>query len=119
MKVLNDVSCHGTSESDVSPNLTGKNLGSSKRVQSSFHETCPNLEMMYFHCIIHQASLNITRVMKSRRMRWAGQEARMGNEKCIQDFDQNTQDHSEDIGVDGMIILKCVLRKQGGRVWSG
>jgi hypothetical protein len=27
--------------------------------------------------------------------------------------------HLENPGVDGMIILQWILRKQGGRVWSG
>jgi len=30
------------------------------------------------------SSPNIVRVIKSRRMRWAGHEARMGEERCIQ-----------------------------------
>jgi hypothetical protein len=28
------------------------------------------------------------------------------------------RDHSEDIGVDGKIILECILGKQGGNVWT-
>ena len=36
-------------------------------------------------------SPNIFRMIKSRRLRWAGQEARMGGEeKCIQDFGGET-----------------------------
>jgi hypothetical protein len=27
-------------------------------------------------------------------------------------------DHLKDLGIDGM-ILKCILRKQGGRMWTG
>jgi hypothetical protein len=27
--------------------------------------------------------------------------------------------HSEELGVDGRIILKWILRKYGGRVWGG
>jgi hypothetical protein len=40
-----------------------------------------NEELNDLHC-----SLNIVRVIKSRRMRWAGHVARMGEERCIQDF---------------------------------
>jgi len=29
------------------------------------------------------------------------------------------KDHSEDLGVDRNIILKCILEKLGGRVWIG
>jgi hypothetical protein len=27
--------------------------------------------------------------------------------------------HLEDLGVDGRIILRCVLKKKGVRVWTG
>jgi hypothetical protein len=38
------------------------------------------------------SSPNIVRVIKSRRMRWAGHVARMGGkERCVQDFDRETQ----------------------------
>jgi hypothetical protein len=36
------------------------------------------------------ASPNIIGVMKSRRMRWAGHVASMGQERCIQDFSGKT-----------------------------
>jgi hypothetical protein len=29
------------------------------------------------------------------------------------------RDHSEDIGVDGKIILEWILAKEGGKVWTG
>jgi len=34
--------------------------------------------------------LNIVRVIKPRRMRWAGYVARMGEERCIQGFGRKT-----------------------------
>jgi hypothetical protein len=36
------------------------------------------------------SSPNIIRVIKSRRMRLAGQAARMGEKRCIQDFGRKT-----------------------------
>jgi hypothetical protein len=29
------------------------------------------------------------------------------------------RDQSEDLGVDGKIILEWILRKRGGKVWTG
>jgi hypothetical protein len=29
------------------------------------------------------------------------------------------RDHSEDLGIDGKIILEWILGKQGGEVWTG
>jgi hypothetical protein len=31
----------------------------------------------------------------------------------------NGRDHSENLGADGRIILKLILRKECGRVWTG
>ena len=48
------------------------------------------------------------RVIKSRRMRWAGHVARIGEERgCTGSWwgNQREGDHSGDIGVDGWIIL--------------
>jgi hypothetical protein len=28
------------------------------------------------------------------------------------------RDHPEDLGVDGRIILECILAKEGGRLWT-
>jgi hypothetical protein len=29
------------------------------------------------------------------------------------------KDHSEELGVDGKIILEWILQKEGGKVWTG
>jgi len=51
-----------------------------------------NVELNDLYC-----SSNIVRVIKSRRMRWAGHVARMGEERgCI-----GCIDHWGDLGVDG------------------
>jgi len=56
------------------------------------------------------SSPNIVRVIKSRRMRWAGHVARMGEERgwCIGSWWGNRRegDHWGDLGVDGWIILE-------------
>jgi len=54
------------------------------------------------------SSPNIVRVIKSKRMRWAGHVARMGEEReCIGSWWRNRMegDHWGDQGVDGWIIL--------------
>jgi len=54
------------------------------------------------------SSPNIVRVIKSRRMRWAGHVARMGEERgCIWSWWGNRRevDHWGDLDVDGWIIL--------------
>jgi len=57
------------------------------------------------------SSPNIVRVIKSRRMRWAGHVARKGEERvCIGSFwgNRGEGDHWGDLGVDGWIILGCI-----------
>jgi len=54
------------------------------------------------------SSPNIVRVIKSRRMRWAGNVARIGREMgCIGSWwgNRRERDHWGDLGVDGWIIL--------------
>ena len=60
------------------------------------------------------SSPNIVRVIKSRRMRWAGHVARMGEERrCIGSWWGNwrERDHRGDLGVDGWIILGWISRR--------
>jgi hypothetical protein len=61
---------------------------------------------------------NFARVIISRRMRWAGIVARMG-EKCMRYSGWKTwRDHLEDLGVDGK-ILEWLLGDWGGKMWDG
>jgi hypothetical protein len=58
------------------------------------------------------SSLNIVRVIKSRRMRWAGHVARMG--EVFTGYwmrNPNVRDHWEDVGVGGRIILRWTLER--------
>jgi len=67
-------------------------------------------------------SPNIVRVIKWRRMRWAGHVARMGKEReCIGSWWGNWRegDHWGDLGVDGWIILGWICMKWDVGIWTG
>jgi len=67
-------------------------------------------------------SPNIVRVIKSRKIRWAGHVARMGEEwGCIGSWWGNRRegDHWGDLGVDGWIILGWILRRWDVGIWTG
>jgi hypothetical protein len=75
---------------------------------------CRNLHNEELHSLC--SSPDIIRVIKSRRLRWAGHVARMGAMKVRRTFwleSLKERDYSEDVGIDGRIILKCILEKQG------
>jgi len=68
------------------------------------------------------SSPNIVRVIKWRRMRWAGHVARMGEERgCIISWWGNRRegDHWGDLGVDGWIILERISRRWDVGIWTG
>jgi hypothetical protein len=68
------------------------------------------------------SSPNIIRVIKSRRMRWAGHVARMGRGEVHTGFwwgDLREGDHLEDPGVDERIILKWIFKKWDRGAWTG
>jgi len=67
-------------------------------------------------------SPNIVRVIKSRRMRWAGHVARIGEEKgCIVSWwgKRMERDHWGDLGIDGWIILGWISRRCAVGIWTG
>jgi len=68
------------------------------------------------------SSTNIVRVIKSRRMRWAGHVARMGEERgCIRSClgNRRERDRWGDLGVDGWIILGWISRRWDVGIWTG
>jgi hypothetical protein len=68
------------------------------------------------------SSPNTVRVIKWRRMRWAGHVACMGEERgCIGSWWGNRRkgDHWGDLVVDGWIILGWICRRWVGGAWSG
>ena len=67
-------------------------------------------------------SPNIVRVIRSRRIRWAGHVARMGKgEMCTWFWWENLRerDHLKDPGIDGSVKLRWIFRNWNGRVWTG
>ena len=67
-------------------------------------------------------SPNIVRVIKSRRMRWAGHVARMGEEwGCIGSWwvNRRERDHWGNLGVDCLIILGWISRRWDVGIWTG
>jgi hypothetical protein len=63
------------------------------------------------------SSPNIIRVIKSRRLRWAGHVARMEERRDayrVSVGNLRAGDHLEDPGVDGRIIIKWIFERLGG-----
>jgi hypothetical protein len=67
------------------------------------------------------ASSNIVGVIKSRRVRWTGDVARMRGEMHTKFWLENLKgrDHSEDLATDGRIILTMISDTQGRKVCNG
>ena len=65
--------------------------------------------LVYIVCYIHTySSTNIVRVIKSRRIRWAGHVERMGKRRGAYRVllgNLSDREHLEDPGVDGSIML--------------
>ena len=67
-------------------------------------------------------SPNVVRVIKSRRMRWAGHVARMGEERGRRGSwwgNRRERDRWGDLGVDGWIILGWISRRWVVGMWTG
>ena len=65
---------------------------------------------------------NIVRVIKSRRMRWAGHVARMGEERGVYRVLVGKPEGRRplgDLGVDGWIILGWISRRWDVGIWTG
>jgi len=65
------------------------------------------------------SSPNIVRVIKSRRMRWPGHVARMGEERGVYRVLVGKPEGRRDLGVDGWIILGRISRKWDVGIWTG
>jgi hypothetical protein len=68
-----------------------------------------NEELHEFYCLT-----NVIRVIKSKRIRWAGHVARMGERRGAYRVwwgNLRERDHLEGLGVDGRVMLKWPLKK--------
>jgi hypothetical protein len=68
------------------------------------------------------SSPDIIRQIKSRRMRWMGHVARMGERRKVYRVlweSLKEREHSEDRGEDGRMESKWILGRLVGGVWSG
>jgi len=68
------------------------------------------------------SSSNIVRVINSRRMRWAGNVACMGEERGVYSVlvgKPEGRNHWGDLGVDGWIILGWISMKWDVGIWTG
>jgi hypothetical protein len=73
-----------------------------------------NEELNYFY-----PSPTIVRVLRSRRMRWAGHVERMWERKGVLVGKPDGKNHLGDAGVDKRILLRWIFRKWDVWVWTG
>jgi hypothetical protein len=68
------------------------------------------------------SSPNINRKIKSRSIRWTGLVACMGEKRTaymVSVGKPEGKDHWENRDISGKIILKWIIKKQDGVVWTG
>jgi hypothetical protein len=63
------------------------------------------------------SSPSIIRIIKSRRMRWAGHIARMGEKRNVYRLLVGKPEGRRPLG--GWIILGCILERWDGVMWTG
>ena len=65
------------------------------------------------------SSPNIVRVIKSRRMRWAGHVAHIGEERGVYRVLVGKPEGRRPLGVNGWIILERISRRWDVCIWTG
>ena len=93
------------------------------RVEEAFLYECFHFFTQYrlAICIMFRPRI-ISGSVKSRRKRWAGHVARMGEERgCIGSWwgNRRERDYWGDLGLDGWIILGWISRRWDVGMWTG